>query len=173
MNGYPRLYIGVDFIRQLKVKASSAGFSVHHVNREDLSEFISYYSTVPKLKNPLVIEDISTYNEHQQSILLKFIEDTELKVILLASEDNILSTILSRMSLVYKQKEKISSSFYTPLNNEAQIELSKIDSNSNRDTYIRKQVSISPVMYYYDQLLEDKNNKAKLLRILARTNQDD
>ena len=164
MNGYPRLYIGVDYIRQLKGRAT---FPINQVFKEELSDFISYYSSIKSLPYPLVIEDVSNFNEIQQSILLKFVEDSELKIILLASEDNILSTILSRMSLVYKQKENVKSLF----NEEVIMELSNIDSDSSKSTYIKKQITLSPISYYYDQLLENKNNKNKLIRLLEKTKQ--
>ena len=168
MNGYPRLYIGVDYIRQLKGRAT---FPINQVFKEELSDFISYYSSIKSLPYPLVIEDVSNFNEIQQSILLKFVEDSELKIILLASEDNILSTILSRMSLVYKQKENVKSLFHDPFNEEVIMELSNIDSDSSKSTYIKKQITLSPISYYYDQLLENKNNKNKLIRLLEKTKQ--
>jgi hypothetical protein len=58
MNGYPRLYIGREYIRALKSKVT---FPINHVRKEELSDFISYYSSFTTLKNPLVIEDISDY----------------------------------------------------------------------------------------------------------------
>ena len=165
MNGYPRIYIGVDYIRQLKGRAT---FPINQVYKEDLSDFISYYSSITSLPYPLVIEDISTYNETQQSILLKFVEDSGLKIILLASEDNILSTILSRMSLVYKQKENVKSLFHKPLEDDVLLELGNIDPDSSKSTYIKKQTSLSPISYYYDQILEGKKNKNKIIRLLEK-----
>lgn len=166
MNGYPRLYIGREYIRVLKSKVT---FPINHVSKEDLSDFISYYSSISSMKYPLVIEDISDYDIIRQSILLKFVEDSSLKIILLASEDNILSTILSRMSLVYKQKEEIrNSSFGDPLNDDILKELSKIDPDSDRMTYIKKQIQLSPIAYYYDVLLENKANKLKIIRLLGK-----
>lgn len=166
MNGYPRLYIGRDYIRVFKSKVT---FPINQVRGEDLSDFISYYSSFSSLKDPLVIEDISTYDLTRQSILLKFVEDSPLKIILLATEDNILSTILSRMSLVYKQRENVNnSSFGDPLNEDIIKELSKIDSDSDRISYIRKQMQLSPISYYYDVLLENKSNKSKIIRLLEK-----
>lgn len=166
MNGYPRLYIGREYIRALKSKVT---FPINHVRKEELSGFISYYSSFTTLKNPLVIEDISDYDLTQQSILLKFVEDSPLKIILLATEDTILSTILSRMSLVYKQKENVNdSSFGDPLNEDILKEFSKIDVDSDKNSYIRKQIQLSPISYYYDLLLENKSNKTKLIRLLER-----
>ena len=160
MNGYPRLYIG----RAAQDLKSKCPFPINQVYKDTLSEFISYYTTIQTMAFPLVIEDIAILNPTQQSILLKFVEDSPLKIILLSSEDNVISTILSRMSLVYKYPDKIKSNFDSPLH--AQEELSRLDTNTLPQTYIRKEMEISPMAYYYDQLLENKSCKQKLLRLL-------
>lgn len=161
MNGYPRLYIG-RAAQELKMKCP---FPINQVYKDTLSEFISYYTTVHTMAFPLVIEDIAILNQEQQSELLKFVEDSPLKIILLSSEDCVISTILSRMSLVYKHPDKVKSLFDSPIH--AQEELSKLDTDTLQQTYIRKQMEISPLAYYYDQLLENKSNKQKLLRLLG------
>ena len=161
MNGYPRLYIG----RASQELKSKAPFPINQVYKDTLRDFVSYYTTVPSMKFPLIIEDVSSLSQEDQSLLLKFVEDSSLKIILLASEDNIIPTILSRMSLVYKIPDKVRSRFDTPLN--AQVELAKLDPDINRQTYIRKQIELSPQLYYYDRLLEQKSNRVKLLRLLG------
>ena len=161
MNGYPRLYIG-KAAQELK---SRCPFPINQIYKDTLSDFISYYTSVTSMVFPLVIEDISILNPTQQSVLLKFVEDSPLKIILLSSEDSIISTILSRMSLVYKYPDKVKSNFDSPV--QAQEELSKLDTNTLPQTYIRRQMEISPLAYYYDQVLENKSCKQKLLRLLG------
>ncbi len=160
MNGYPRLYIG----RAAKELKKRVSFQIYQVDNSSIAEFTIYYSTIQNLKTPLVIEDISYLSEEKQAILLKFVEDSSLKIILLATEDNILPTILSRMSLVYKIKEDVSSMFLPAL--EAQEELDKIDVDTHYLNYVRKEMEKSPESYYYDSLLKNKPNKNKLLQLI-------
>ena len=161
MNGYPRLYIG-KAAQELKKRIQ---FPVYQVTKETLSEFIEYYSTIPVMKFPLVIEDLAYLPVDSQSNLLKFIEDSKLNIILLSSEDQIITTILSRMSLVYKIKEKVVSDFNSP--RQAQEELDKIDQDTYYLTYVKKQMQLSPISYYYDQYVGNKPNKNKLLQIIS------
>jgi hypothetical protein len=161
MNGYPRLYIG-KAAQELKKRVQ---FPVYQITKETLTEFISYYSTIPSMKFPLVIEDLAYLPFDSQSNLLKFIEDSKLNIILLSSEDQILSTILSRMSLVYKIKEQVTSVFNTP--RQAQEELDKIDTDTYYLTYVKKQMQLSPISYYYDQYIGNKPNKQKLLQLIS------
>ena len=161
MNGDPRLYIG-KAAQELKKRIQ---FPVYQVTKETLSEFIEYYSTIPVMKFPLVIEDLAYLPVDSQSNLLKFIEDSKLNIILLSSEDQIITTILSRMSLVYKIKEKVVSDFNSP--RQAQEELDKIDQDTYYLTYVKKQMQLSPISYYYDQYVGNKPNKNKLLQIIS------
>jgi hypothetical protein len=161
MNGYPRLYIG-KAARELKKRIT---FPIYQVTNESLKEFINYYSLIPKLNNPLIIEDLTYLSFEAQSNLLKFIEDSPLKIILLSSEDQIISTILSRMSLVYKVKEKVKSQFLTT--RQAQEELDKIDPDTYYLTYLKKEMELSPVTYYYEQVVGNKSNKQKLVQLIS------
>lgn len=161
MNGYPRLYIG-KAAQELRKRVS---FPIYQVTKETLTEFISYYSTIPSMKYPLIIEDLAYLPFESQSNLLKFIEDSKLNIILLSSEDQILSTILSRMSLVYKLKDQVTSSFLTC--KQAQEELDKIDQDTYYITFLKKQMQLSPISYYYDQYLGNKPNKQKLLQLIS------
>jgi hypothetical protein len=162
VNGYPRLYIG-KAASELKKRVQ---FPIQLVTKESLSDFISYYSTIPSMRYPLVIEDLAYLPVDAQSNLLKFIEDSKLNIILLSSEDNVIHTILSRMSLVYKMREEVRSDFREY--RDAVEDLSEIDADTFYLTYVQKQCEISPISYYYDCLLKDKPNKTKLLNILSK-----
>lgn len=161
MNGYPRLYIG-KAAQELKKRIS---FPVYSITKENIVEMISFYSTIPNLKNPLVLEDLTYLSLNEQGMLLKFIEDSQLKIILLASEDNVIPTILSRMSLVYKIKDKITSLFlsYT----QGKEELDSIDKDTFYLDCIKKQREVSPISFYYDNYIGNKRNKDKLLQLIS------
>lgn len=160
MNGYPRLYIG----KAAQSLRANIKFPISYISKENYKEVIEYYSTIPFMKDPLVLDDISLLSSDQQTNLLKFIEDSPLKIILVASEDNVIPTILSRVSLYYKGKETVASSFQTFL--QSQDELDKIDKDSNYFTYLRKQQKISPITYYYDSIYNLGSLKAKVLQLL-------
>ena len=161
MNGYPRLYIG-KAAQELKKRVS---FPVYSITKENIVEMISFYSTIPKLNNPLVLEDITYLSLNEQGMLLKFIEDSQLKIILLASEDNVIPTILSRMSLVYKIKDKITSLFLSY--KQGKEELDSIDKDTFYLDYIKKQRMVSPISFYYDNYIGNKRNKDKLLQLIS------
>lgn len=160
MNGYPRLYIG-KAAQELKKRMN---LRVIQVTKESIADFLDYYTNIPKMDSPLVIEDIYYLPAYCQSDLLKFIEDSNLKIILLSSEDNIIPTILSRMSLVYKLPEQIDSEFLPA--SQARKELDEIDSDTFYLNYVKKQRALSPITYYNDTLLQGKSNKKKLLQLL-------
>lgn len=160
MNGYPRLYIGraaQEFKKRMNVR-------IVQVTKETITDFLDYYTNIPKMDSPLVIEDLFYLPNYCQSDLLKFIEDSPLKIILLSSEDNIIETILSRMSLVYKLPEQVTSEFLSP--QQAREKLSEIDSDSFYLTYVKKQRDLSPITYYNDIILQGKPSKTKLLQLL-------
>lgn len=173
MNGYPRLYIGKAAL-ELKKRVR---FNIYQVNKDTLSEFIDYYSTIPYMKTPLIIEDITYLPIKEQSNLLKFIEDSKLNIILLASEDTIISTVLSRMSLIYKMKEDVTSLFLSSkeynqretednINREESLNTNIIE-DEHYLTYIKKEMKESPITYYYEQRVENKPNKQKLLQLIS------
>lgn len=160
MNGYPRLYIG----RAAQEFKKRMNLRVIQVTKDSITDFLDYYSNIPMMINPLVIEDLYTLSFDCQSRLLKFIEDTKLKIILLSSEDNIIPTVLSRMSLVYKIPEQVYSDLLPP--SQARSELEKIDSDTYYLDYVKKQRALSPVTYYNDLLVKGKSSKNKLLQLL-------
>ena len=160
MQGYPRLYIG-RAAQELKKRVS---FPIYTLDKETLQDTLDCYRGVPTRSIPLVFEDLAYLQDDVQSYLLKFIEESNQKIILLSSEDIIIPTILSRMSMIYKIPDKISSAFLP--SKEGYLELSDIDSDTYYLTYVKKVQGVSPIVYYYDQLLLGKSNKQKILKLL-------
>lgn len=162
MNGYPRLYMcraAQEFKKRMSLR-------IIQVTKDSITEFLDYYTNIPTMNTPLVIEDLYTLSFDCQSRLLKFIEDTNLKIILLSSEDNIIPTVLSRMSLVYKVPEQVYSDLLPPT--QARPELDKIDSDTYYLDYVKKQRALSPITYYNDLLVRGKYSKNKLLQLLEK-----
>ena len=69
-------------------------------NKKDVVNFIERYS-IPNDK-PLVFGDISFLNELEQNCLLKFIEEAPVPMIVLASQENLPLTIISRFLKILK-----------------------------------------------------------------------
>lgn len=96
---YPKLFIGAAhqaFIRYMN--KNNIHYNINHISdRDDLMHIIEQYSGYKNYKLPVIISDISYLSQSDQSLLLKFMDDTDLKIILLASRDNILDTIISRV----------------------------------------------------------------------------
>lgn len=96
---YPKLFIGAAqdaFIRY--INKNNIHYNINYISsRDDLIHIIEQYSGYKNYKLPVIISDISYLSQSDQSLLLKFMDDTNLKIILLASRDNILDTIISRV----------------------------------------------------------------------------
>lgn len=69
-------------------------------NIEEAKSFIAKFST--PLDQLIVVEDLSLLDARGQATFLKFIEESYCPLLLLASDDNILDTILSRCKVVIK-----------------------------------------------------------------------
>lgn len=73
---------------------------IHYIsNVEETRELIQELSGI-SLEKPIVIDDVSLL--YRDTILLKFIEESNLKLILLASQDNLSTTLLSRIKTIKK-----------------------------------------------------------------------
>ena len=96
---FPKLFIGAASVSfQNYIKKHNYDYQINYIaSREDLISFIELYSGYKNYTLPVIISDISYLNKADQSLLLKFMDDTNLNIILLASRDNILDTIISRV----------------------------------------------------------------------------
>ena len=78
MNGYPRLYIG----RAAQEFKKRMNLRIIQLTKETMPDFLDYYTNIPKMETPLVIEDLAYLPIYVQSELLKFIEESQIKIIL-------------------------------------------------------------------------------------------
>lgn len=69
-------------------------------NKKDVVDFITNHD-MPNDK-PLVFGDLSFLSGNEQNCLLKFIEEAPVPMIVLASEDNLSPTIMSRFPVIIK-----------------------------------------------------------------------
>lgn len=177
---FPKLFIGdaaVSFKRYLK--KNNYNYSINSIqSRGDLIALIERVSAYKNYTIPVILDDISFLNQRDQSILLKFMDDTNLKLILLASRDNILSTIISRVREFRK--------FYVSLSRDKTgcIKINKArdmynnDQHDDSDEYVQSQLSVedrlkeyckyNPLLFYDDSLVEkfSSNDRLKLLSML-------
>jgi hypothetical protein len=170
---FPKLFIG-DAVRGFTrfVKQNNYNYTINIlVSREELLEFIELYSGYKNYSLPVIIGDISYFNKETQSILLKFMDDTDLKLILLASRDNVIETIISRVREYRK--------FYIP-NNESKSsfisikkaremfnnDVGRFDEDSSEEDKMIIYNRYNP-MLSYDSLLVSKFSKSDQEKLLC------
>ena len=96
---FPKLFCGSAAIAfKNYLNKNHYNYEINYItDRDDLLNFIETYSHYKNYTLPVIISDISFLKKKDQSLLLKFMDDTNLNIILLASRDNILDTIISRV----------------------------------------------------------------------------
>lgn len=131
-------------------------------NTEDIKDFITNFSGVDYRK-PIVIEDISML--YRDSVLLKFIEDTRIPLVLLASEDNISIPLQSRIKTYIKFPIDDSSgcNFQPILDTQAIIDEKEL-TGRDLDKYIAENCPQLALIY---KDIERRKNKDKLIQIIG------
>lgn len=172
---FPKLFIG-DAIKSFKLflKKHNYNYNINFISsREDLINLIETYSSYKNYFLPVIISDISFLNKKDQSLLLKFMDDTKLNIILLASRDNILETIISRVKEFRKfyVQDKNNKVGFININKAREMFDNDIGS-FNDDSSIEDQLKIynkyNPMLYYNNSLVKrySNNDKKKLLNLL-------
>ena len=125
------------------LKKNHYNYEINYItDRDDLLNFIETYSHYKNYTLPVIISDISFLKKKDQSLLLKFMDDTNLNIILLASRDNILDTIISRVREFRK--------FYS-------------DNRGNRAGFINVSKAREMLNNEYGQFSDDTSYEDKLL----------
>lgn len=171
---FPKLFIGDAYYAFKKYLAKhNLPYEINYLNSSDeLHDFIELYSNYKNYNLPVIIADVSFFNKKDQSCLLKFMDDTNLKIILLASRDNILDTIISRTKEFRKYYIKTDNDTvnYFEINKARDMlntELSNLDKVSYEDRLLICN-KYNPVIAYNDSLVKrfKTNDKLKLLSII-------
>ena len=176
---FPKLFIGSAakaFCRFLE--KSEKHYAIDYIStKEDLVNLIDNYSHYKNYSLPVIISDISFLSQSEQSLLLKFIEDSNLNIILLASRDNILGTIISRMKEF--RKYYITSSGdragFIKLNKAREMLIN--DSEEFTDLSLDDKQLVynkyNPALSYDDYLVKKhrKNDRDKLLSLIEYSNE--
>lgn len=172
---FPKLFCGsaaTAFKNYLK--KNHYNYEINYItDRDDLLNFIETYSHYKNYTLPVIISDISFLKKKDQSLLLKFMDDTNLNIVLLASRDNILDTIISRVREFRK--------FYSDNrgNRAGFINVSKAREMFNNeygqfsdDTSYEDKLLVynkyNPMLAYNNNLVKSyrKNDQSKLLNLL-------
>ena len=172
---FPKLFCGSAAIAfKNYLKKNHYSYEINYItDRDDLLNFIETYSHYKNYTLPVIISDISFLKKKDQSLLLKFMDDTNLNIILLASRDNILDTIISRVREFRK--------FYSDNrgNRAGFINVSKAREMFNNeygqfsdDTSYEDKLLVynkyNPILAYNNNLVKSyrKNDQNKLLNLL-------
>lgn len=141
---FPKLFCGSAAIAfKNYLKKNHYNYEINYItDRDDLLNFIETYSHYKNYTLPVIISDISFLKKKDQSLLLKFMDDTNLNIILLASRDNILDTIISRVREFRK--------FYS-------------DNKGNRAGFINVSKAREMLNNEYGQFSDDTSYEDKLL----------
>lgn len=132
-------------------------------NVENTRDLIQELSGI-ELEKPLVIDDLSLL--YRDTLLLKFIEETKLKLVLLASIDNLSNTLLSRMKIIKKFPDDESLSYDLTSIIEAQRHIDT--ENLNQEETLDYLYNKCPDLIVLNKKLRYIKNKEKLIEIFGR-----
>lgn len=176
---FPKLFCG-DAASAFKVyiKKHKYDYEINYISdREDLLSLIEKYSSYRNYNLPVIISDISFLSPKDQSLLLKFLDDTKLNIILLASRDNILETIISRVKQFRKYYnintgDKVGFLSASKAREMFNNECGNRDSDSSFEDKLLVYNKYNPVLAYDNYLVRsfNSNDSVKLLNILEYSN---
>ena len=176
---FPKLFIGTAAKAFCKfIEKNNYNYNINYISsKEDLVNLIDSFSHYKNYTLPVIISDISFLSPLEQSLLLKFIEDSNLNIVLLASRDNILGTIISRMKEFRKYYTVGSGdrAGFIKLNKAREMLIN--DANEFSDlSYDDKQLiynKYNPALSYDDYLVKRhrKNDRDKLLSLIEYSNE--
>lgn len=172
---FPKLFIGsAKKSFESYLKKNKYGYKINYISdRDDLISFIETYSAYKDYNLPVIISDISFLNKNDQSLLLKFMDDSKLKIILLASRDNILDTIISRVREFRKfyVTDKGSRAGFINVNKAREMfnnDYGQFDDDTSEDDKLLAYNQYNPVLAYNNNLVKKyrKKDQGKLLSLL-------
>lgn len=158
---YPKLYLGYTAVTRFKKKHQGRVCSISSL--DDVKALIAQYASYKSLPYELVIEDLSKLNSSSIATLLKFVEETSLKLVFLAIFDSVPLVFLSRMKFIEKEKDMIKSSFLSM--KEALPIIEDLPQDLHPYARINKITEESPLLAVYDSSLKYRSC-LRVLRVL-------
>ena len=169
---FPKLFIGTAYDAFKRyLTTHKLNYDINYLcTKDELAEFIERFSHYKSYTLPVIIADISFFNAKEQSMLLKFMDDTSLNLILLASRDNILPTIISRVKEFRKYYANSSDINFFEINKAREMldnELKAMEDYSYEDKLITA-MKYNPLLSYNDSIVShySLNDRQKLLSII-------
>jgi hypothetical protein len=176
---FPKLFIGAAAKAFCKfIEKNNYNYNINYISsKEDLVNLIDSFSHYKNYTLPVIISDISFLSPLEQSLLLKFIEDSNLNIILLASRDNILGTVISRMKEFRKYYVVCSGDRAGFIKTNKAREMLINDADEFNDLSVDDKQLIynkyNPVLSYDDYLVKKyrRNDRDKLLSLIEYSNE--
>lgn len=172
---FPKLFCGGAAIAfKNYLKKNHYNYEINYItDRDDLLNFIETYSHYKNYTLPVIISDISFLKKKDQSLLLKFMDDTNLNIILLASRDNILDTIISRVREFRKfySEDRGNRAGFINVSKAREMFNNEYGQFSDDTSYEDKLLvynKYNPILAYDNNLVKSyrKNDQSKLLNLL-------
>lgn len=176
---FPKLFVGAAAKAFCKfIEKNNYNYNINYISsKEDLVNLIDSFSHYKNYTLPVIISDISFLSPLEQSLLLKFIEDSNLNIILLASRDNILGTVISRMKEFRKYYVVGSGDRAGFIKTNKAREMLINDADEFNDLSVDDKQLIynkyNPVLSYDDYLVKKyrRNDRDKLLSLIEYSNE--
>lgn len=131
-------------------------------NTDDTRDFISNFYKI-EYDKPIIVEDISKL--YKDSILLKLIEEIKLPIVLLASEDNISTTLQSRIKTYIKlPSDKELGCSYNKILDTQQYIIQENINGKDLDKYLAEHC---PDLAIINNRTKKCRNKDKIVQILG------
>ena len=172
---FPKLFIaGAKKSFESYLRKHNYSYEINYItDRDDLLNFIETFSHYRNYSLPVILSDISFLNKKDQSLLLKFMDDTDLNIILLASRDNILDTIISRVKefrkfYIFENKNKAGFINISKAREMFNNDHGQFDDDTSYEDKLIEYNKYNPMLAYDNTLVTSyrKNDQAKLLNLL-------
>lgn len=171
---FPKLFIGqaVDGFKRAVKRSSVAVDYNSFCSKYELIPLLDSYSSYKNYNVPIVFEDVSFLSPKDQVALLSFLDNNpSLKVVLLASRDNVIEALLSRVKVYRKvfgfRPEDFS---FLPLAKarEAFDSSSSLDKDSSYEDRLREYSKFNPLLSFTSSLVRNHrlSDSAKLLALI-------
>ena len=172
---FPKLFVGgAAAAFKSYLKKNNYSYEINYISdREDLLNFIEAFSHYKNYTLPVIVSDVSLLSKKDQSLLLKFMDDSNLNIILLASRDNILDTIISRVKefrkfYVTDKRNKTGFINITKAREMFDNEHGQFSDDTSYDDRLIEYNKYNPMLAYDNNLVKTyrKNDQCKLLNLL-------
>lgn len=134
---------------------------------EDVRDLVAYYTGMPRLPYPLIIEGLSFLNKKSIFLLLKLVEESEFSIVLLSRFDNISPIILSRVKTTIKYQNSNTTSELLSMSEGLRLVDNKLSADSHYFDRLKYISKYSPPLYYIESKMNRVRNKNKIINILS------